>query len=324
MASPASPTVLGIRRDANGSHESALATTAKQPALPCSALPNALSAFSDLAAQPIGKRFVFFLDYDGTLSPIVSNPDEAYITEECRAALRQLSARYSASIVSGRSCEKLTAFIGAEASADWNIAGSHGLDIRSRDGQNMLHPVAVEARSCLLAARAQLDEALGEVEGYMTEDNFLCISAHYRNVAAAEHERVHSAVTGLLAQQPSLQHKTGKMVHELRPAVSWDKGKAVEWLLERCCSGEEGGGACPVYIGDDVADEDAFGFVASVGGIGIKVVEPALLHTTRTLARYRLDDPAQVLSFLQQFLVEPASGGASAAGAAAVAANACG
>ena len=61
---------------------------------------------------------------------------------------------------------------------------------------------------------------------------------------------------------PDLRKGLGKKVFELRPASEWHKGKAVVWLLEAL--GLAGSDALPVYLGDDVTDEDAFGAVAGL------------------------------------------------------------
>ena len=65
------------------------------------------------------------------------------------------------------------------------------------------------------------------------------------------------------------------MVHELRPAIAWNKGTAVEWLLRKLDGLRHADDAplLPIYIGDDVADEDAFKVLVASGGIGIKVAD---------------------------------------------------
>jgi len=265
-------------------------------------LPHALEALEAVQRVVGARRPAFFLDYDGTLSPIVKNPDEAIISQHTRDVLRRVCATHSVSIVSGRSCEKLSDFLRLEL----NLAGSHGLDIRSPSGERRLHPIGTKVRHSLLEAKARLDRQLADVPGYLTEDNVFCISAHYRCVPIEMQSRVHDEVMALLRGQSLLQHKAGKMVHELRPAVEWDKGKAVEWLLrERVAPSlpvEQQ--VCPIYIGDDVSDEDAFRFVTSVGGVALKVVEAALLSATTTCATHRVDDPYQVVCFLGAFAAQ--------------------
>lgn len=283
------------------------------------ALPNALELRDPLMQRLLGvpassvSRVVLFLDYDGTLANIVDQPDKATISAETREVLRRSTASYTTGIVSGRSNEKLARFL---AGVDGlYLAGSHGLDIVGPGGRTMRHEVALKARPVLEKARRQLEAAVGSVRGYLTEDNLMCISAHYRMVAADERERVHEAARLAVAQSGgALQHREGKMVHELRPTVEWDKGRAAEWLLGEFVAserrgkppggGENGAGEarlCPLFVGDDVADEDGFRFVERVGGVGIKV-GPRSLTSAATAASYQLDDPAQVCAFLEAML----------------------
>ena len=286
------------------------------------ALPNALEQRDALMQRLLGgapassaSRVVLFLDYDGTLAAIVDDPAKATIGAETREVLRRSAATFTTGIVSGRSNEKLARFL---AGVDGlYLAGSHGLDIVGPGGETMRHEVALRARPVLEEASRQLEAAVGSVRGYLTEDNLMCISAHYRMVAADDRELVHEAARRAVAQSGgALQHREGKMVHELRPAVEWDKGRAAEWLLgEFASAGERRGGQqrlesdgggdgtsgsrlCPLFVGDDVADEDGFRFVERVGGVGIKV-GPRSLASAATAASYQLDDPEQVRAFLE-------------------------
>ena len=88
------------------------------------------------------------------------------------------------------------------------------------------------------------------------------------------------------------------MVYELRPSAEWDKGKAVEWLLEQIIK-EVGEQVFPFYIGDDVTDEDAFRMMDGLGGIGIIVSDTAVEDSTA--ASYALSGPQEVVRFLDFF-----------------------
>merc|ERR1712060_110392 len=115
---------------------------------------------------------------------------------------------------------------------------------------------------------------------------------------------VDSAVEAVVGELPMLRRTAGKMVYELRPSVEWNKGKAVEWLLEQM-NKEIDEPVLPIYIGDDVTDEDAFAVVVELGGIGILVSESATKDSTT--ANYALRNPNEVRQFLEYF----ASGGSS-------------
>ena len=110
--------------------------------------------------------------------------------------------------------------------------------------------------------------------------------------------QVLEVVDQVLHDMPMLRRTEGKMVYELRPSADWDKGKAVEWLLEQIRKDyvEE---VFPFYIGDDVTDEDAFRMMGDLGGIGIIVSDTAV--EDGTAASYALHNPLQVVQFLDHF-----------------------
>ena len=86
----------------------------------------------------------------------------------------------------------------------------------------------------------------------------------------------------------------GKQVVELRPDLDWDKGRAIFWLLETL--GLDLAAVAPIYLGDDVTDEDGFRALRQhASGIGIVVAE----RPRRTAAHYGLADPGEVLEFLR-------------------------
>lgn len=127
----------------------------------------------------------------------------------------------------------------------------------------------------------------------------LCVSAHYRMVPPERQAEVHKAVQAVLDSEPSLKHKEGKMVHELRPAVDWDKGQAVKWLLSAFCARCADENLVPLYIGDDVADEDAFKFAEANGGVGIKVADSTVTEAdTAASLQIKQDEVIPFLSLL--------------------------
>jgi trehalose-phosphatase len=154
-------------------------------------------------------------------------------------------------------------------------------------------------RPALEEAAAKVSEALSNVQGVIVEDNNFSVSVHYRMVVEeAERAKVAQAVEDVVASMPMLRRATGKMVYEMRPSADWHKGKAVEWLLERIRKENEGS-VFPVYIGDDVTDEDAFSVMHDLGGIAIIVSDSATAENTA--ASYALQSPAEVVAFLDHF-----------------------
>ena len=100
------------------------------------------------------------------------------------------------------------------------------------------------------------------------------------------------AVETVAARHPELRRINGKKVYELLPGIDWDKGKAMIWLLDTLDFDHKN--VRPIYIGDDITDEDAFRELER-SGIGILVSE----QPQRTAARYSLSDPAEVEQFLR-------------------------
>lgn len=138
------------------------------------------------------------------------------------------------------------------------FAGSHGFDISGPSRWPLAHCVAEEYLPALQRVRDELQGSLEGVPGAAVEDNRFSVTVHFRNVRQEDVAAVDAAVDTALAHAGrSIAKRRGKMVIELRPAVEWHKGKAVRWLLSALgLEGEED--VVPVYVGDDVTDEDAF------------------------------------------------------------------
>ncbi|KAG9153096.1 hypothetical protein Leryth_012358, partial [Lithospermum erythrorhizon] len=147
--------------------------------------PSALSMFKEIIHASKGKQIVMFLDYDGTLSPIVEDPDRAFMANEMRQAVRDVSKYFPTAIVSGRCIAKVFNFVRLE---EVYYAGSHGMDIKGPG-------------------------KLGHLD---------------------------------------------KKVLEIRPNIKWDKGNAVEFLLESLGYDANSNDVFAIFIGDDLTDEDAF------------------------------------------------------------------
>jgi len=249
-------------------------------------IPSALEHVQEIAQS--GDRLAVFLDYDGTLTPIVSHPEDAWLPESMRQTLRSLAARAPVAILSGRDLDDVRGRVLVDGIV---YAGSHGFDIAGAGG--LRRELGAAYLPVLDTAETELREALDEIQGAQLERKHFSVAAHYRNVNESDAFRVAQAVDAVAARHRELRRMDGKKVCELLPDIDWDKGKAVLWLLEALEL--ERGKVLPIYIGDDRTDEDAFSALEK-RGVAILVSEQPQV----TAASYWLHNPEEVEEFLQK------------------------
>ncbi|MDT7042882.1 trehalose-phosphatase [Candidatus Nitronereus thalassa] len=252
------------------------------------ALPSALHQFKKLMAEFHEKRVIVFLDYDGTLTPIVNRPELAVLSSEMREALTLLSRQCPVGIISGRDRKDVSDLVKLDSLI---YAGSHGFDIAGPQELNLHHEVGTEFTSALDQAESDLRDRLLGIPGLLLERKKFSITVHYRLVPQDQIPKVAHVVTQVVSTFPTLQRSEGKKVFEIQPRLEWDKGKALLWLLDGLDWKEKN--YFPVYIGDDLTDENAFRVLAGMG-IGI-VVEDGYRFSS---AQYALENPHEVQQFL--------------------------
>lgn len=256
-------------------------------------LPNALDSYGQLigAVLPAGRQPLVCLDFDGTLSDIVADPDAAQLVEGAAAALQSLAALCPVAILSGRDLADLRQRVGLPGI--W-YAGSHGFELTGPDGSYHHNDAALAAVPALEKATAELREELQGVSGARVEHKRFGVAVHYRNadprfvghIVAATHRR---------GRQYGLRVTSGRKVVELRPDIDWDKGAALVWIQDQI---PHTGRALPFYIGDDLTDEDAFDAIR-FGGVGV-VVRNDEDGGRPTAARFTLSSPREVCEFLRR------------------------
>jgi len=251
-------------------------------------LPSALDRMEEIAERLRGRTPAVFLDYDGTLTPIVPRPEDARISEEMRRAVRDLATRCPVAVVSGRDLQDVRQLAGIE---EIFYAGSHGFDIAGPAGRKMELQQGTGYLPALDAAEKSLRGRLGAIDGCQVERKKFAIAVHYRRVAEGRVPEVERVVEEALVQQQGLRRTGGKMIFELRPDIDWDKGKALRWLLKELELDRDD--VLPLYLGDDLTDEDALRELWGEG-IGILVRD----EERPTAASYALEDPGEVGIFL--------------------------
>ena len=262
-----------------------------------SQLPDGLQALEAVA----GQHPAVFYDFDGTLSDIVKKPGSARLVEGAADALTSLTAQCPVAILSGRDLTDVRQRIGLPGI--W-YAGSHGFELTGPDGAHHQNTEAAASIPVLEGAAAELTDQLAHIAGVVVEHKRFGVAVHYRNAARDQVGEVAAAVRSA-GQRTALRVTTGREVIELRPNVDWDKGKTLRWVLDHIGDDQRPGPLLPIYLGDDITDEDAFDAVRD-DGIAI-VVRHDDDGDRATAATYALDNPERVREFTERLARQLAS-----------------
>ncbi|WP_045217102.1 trehalose-phosphatase [Desulfonatronovibrio magnus] len=255
-------------------------------------IPSALERFQEIADSFKNKQVAVFLDYDGTLTPIVDDPDKALLPDDTQSILIELADIVPVAVISGRDRPDVRRLVGLN-----NIyyAGSHGFDIAGPD-QKETHPERVEEFLPELdKAEEKIRSNIADIDGAWVERKKFSIAVHYRKVKETDIKQVKKAVENVSGDHHKLSISGGKKIFEFKPEINWHKGKALLWLLDKLDLDKHQ--VIALYIGDDVTDEDAFD-VLKGKGIGVVVME----KPRDTKADYRLQSPEEVGIFLEKII----------------------
>jgi trehalose 6-phosphate phosphatase len=230
-------------------------------------------------------RWALFLDVDGTLLEIAETPSSVYVSDELRSLLLRLSLRLDGALalISGRSIDDLDALF---APLQFCASGVHGCERRETNGsiiKSRLHPHA------LMLVRDELEIFVKQRPGLVLEDKGAGVALHYRQAPHLSGE-VLTLLRGMCKRLgPQFRLQAGKYVLEVRPS-GYSKGSAIAEFMTEAPFVDR----TPIFIGDDITDEDGFSVVNRLGGLSIKVGEQA-----ETLAKHRLENVSEVLQWLE-------------------------
>ncbi len=235
------------------------------------------------SAPPYSRDSAFFLDIDGTLLDIAETPQAVRAEAADYRLLERLHAAAGGAValISGRT---LAMIDGLFAPLKLPAAGQHGFE--RRDGEGRRRRRRFDAAR-LRPLAGVLREFVDDHPGLLFEDKGASVALHYR-LAPALRETAHAQALAAAAMLPGeLEVQPGKMVWEIKPAGA-HKGLAIEEFMRELPFRDR----LPVFLGDDLTDEDGFQVVNRLGGHSIKVGAGA------TAARWRLPDPAAARAWL--------------------------
>ncbi len=229
----------------------------------------------------------------------------AVLSSQVRKILKQISCRslFKLAIISGRSLSEIKTLL---ALANIAYAGNHGLEIecppgycqgRGRETTTFNHPVAKKFQPRLERLEQRLRKRLADIDGIVIQNKGLTLSVHYRLAEKTAIRRIRQLFSEAIEcadAKDKLQVSEGKKVLEVRPPVDWNKGKAIEWLLQIYGTP----GDLPIFAGDDVTDEDGFRILHKLGGISVLVGK----DKASSAAHYYLDSPEQLHHWLGKLL----------------------
>jgi trehalose 6-phosphate synthase/phosphatase len=231
-----------------------------------------------------------FLDFDGTLTPIVSHPSMVKLSDSMREVLSACAERKDTDvmIVSGRSLRDVRRHVALDGLV---FAGNHGLEIQGPGITSYRHPDIDHYAERAVELARQLEEI--RETGVWVEAKGASLTLHFREADAESHERLAEAARRLV-RNAGFQARDALCAVEARPPIGWDKGHAVLHVLREKYGPGWSESLRAIYAGDDETDEDAF---RGLRGLGETFrVGPA---TQPTRARRRLSDVDAVETLLR-------------------------
>jgi len=248
------------------------------------------------AACRAASHLLLLADYDGTLTPIVAKPANAILSVSVREKLKKLAVKpdISLGVISGRELTETKSLVGIEG---LYYAGNHGLEMEGPGLEYTGPPKAIFISVAMAEIAEKIKAALADVEGVIIQDKGLSLSVHYRLAAKDKEERIAAAVREAAAgwvKVGKIQVYGMKKLWEIRPLLDWDKGKAVQAIVDDVKKKLKLTSLLTVFLGDDTTDEDAFRVVRRPAGWSIYIGE----ENRVSAAEYYLASPIEVEELL--------------------------
>ncbi len=234
----------------------------------------------------LAEDLVLLLDFDGTLVRLGRRPDEVCLDDSTRRILRRLVChpRVTLCVISGRRRADVRRRVRVPGA---RYLGLHGWEREDGVPKQGLSQKLVQKARCLIEQR------LGGLRAIWVENKKLSFVVHYRGAPAGAARRAEAVLGEELKRfRPQLNQLAGKKTWEILPREIKGKGSAVRSLLANFS-----GPVLPIYVGDDITDEPAFGVLRQGLTVCVGPARP-------TRARFFLRNPAEVTSFLEKLEAE--------------------
>lgn len=238
--------------------------------------------------------FIFLLlDYDGTLIPFKDKPSDVTTPKKIKKIIRELikNQKIMVIIVTGRSLYDIKKLLNING---LSFIALHGLCIETSDGVQFSWKQSNQVQLLIKQIKKDIEDEIKKENGAFLEDKGLTLVLHYRLLSINKIQKIKKKFKNAVNtndRKNILEIINGEKVIETRPK-GWNKGKAIEMLLTKYAKKKD---IFPIYIGDDITDEDAFK-VLKKRGISIYVANQSKRMTT---ARYWVKNPDEVFCFLQ-------------------------
>ena len=194
---------------------------------------------------------VLMLDFDGTLAPLTPEPGRARMRAGTRRALEVVARRYPVAVITGRALSDVQARMPIRGIS---FAGNHGLELSVRGKVHRVRLSKISQRA-LDAIRVCMRSLARRYKGVYFQDKRHSLSLHYRHSPRREHAAIRAEAVKAIRETGGLGVVEGIYVINILPGVRHDKGTAAREMYASLSRGKK---RVPVFIGDDVTDEDAF------------------------------------------------------------------